>query len=67
MKITVEVPTSMVRKIDMVKGEMSVAAYIFNSLKMKLDADQQTINTSATIRGTTQDETQQRVFDNQPV
>lgn len=51
----------------MVRGEMSVAAYIFNSLKMKLDADQQTINTSATNRGTTQDETQQRVFDNQPV
>jgi len=67
MKITVEVPTSMVRKIDMVRGDMSVAAYIFSSLKMKLDADQQTINTSATIRGTTQDETQQRVFDNQPV
>jgi hypothetical protein len=57
----------MVRKIDMVKGEMSVAAYIFNSLKTKLDADQQTINTSATNRGTTPDETQQRVLDNQPV
>jgi hypothetical protein len=57
----------MVRKIDMVRGEMSVAAYIFNSLKMKLDSDQQTINTSATNRGNTQDETQQRVFDHQSI
>lgn len=67
MKITVEVPTSMVRKIDMVRGEMSVAAYIFNSLKMKLDADQQTINTSATNRGNTQDEAQQRILDHQSI
>lgn len=51
----------------MVRGEMSVAAYIFNSLKMKLDTDQQTINTSATNRGNTQDETQQRVLDHQSV
>lgn len=67
MKITVEVPTSMVRKIDMVKGEMSVAAYIFSSLKLKLDEDQRAINTSATNRGNTQDETQQGLPDFQSI
>lgn len=51
MKLMVEIPTSMVSKIDEVRGEMSRAAYLFNSLKIKLDKDRETLNESATQRG----------------
>lgn len=60
MKVSVEIPTSMMRKIEMLKGNKSIAAYVFSSLQMKIDSDYRSQNTSATNRGELQDEAEEQ-------